>query len=269
MVRTVARVATFVTMVVQSDIDRARQLLTQATRVVVLTGAGISAESGVPTFRGDGGLWKSYRAEDLATPQAFARDPRLVWEWYGWRRELVGKCEPNAAHVALARAAIAHEQMLIVTQNVDGLHSIAAERSGGADGTRAMPLLLHGSLFETRCTRCDWCREDRDPVEASSADTLPRCGRCGALARPGVVWFGESLDERTLERVFDAASAADVCLVVGTSGVVQPAASIALVTHGAGGAVIEVNPTDTPLTPYATVSIRERAAIAVPEILRS
>src|SRR4051812_30514379 len=177
-----------------STLDRAANLIASAQRVLVLTGAGISAESGVPTFRGEGGLWKSYRAEDLATPQAFARDPRLVWEWYGWRRELVGGCVPNAAHLELATLAIRRDGIVIATQNVDGLHANAARRVDESKAERALPLELHGSLFTMRCTRCDWSREDRRPVDATSLDTLPRCERCAALARPAVVWFGESLE---------------------------------------------------------------------------
>src|SRR5215216_3869419 len=146
--------------------NRARGLLRDADRVVALTGAGVSAESGVPTFRGAGGLWKEFRAEDLATPQAFARDPRLVWEWYGWRREVVRACSPNAAHLALARFTIGHSETLIATQNVDGLHRLA--------GTPEQRLLeLHGALFRVRCTRCSWRTEHVEPIDASSSETLP------------------------------------------------------------------------------------------------
>jgi NAD-dependent deacetylase len=253
--------------------EQASQLIALARRIVVLTGAGISAESGVPTFRGAGGLWKTYRAEDLATPQAFARDSRLVWEWYGWRREVVARCEPNDAHRALARLALRHDNVTIVTQNVDGLHMIAAQSVAfetSDDERRARPLELHGSLFTTLCTRCEWRRDnDREPINASTLVTLPRCERCGALARPGVVWFGESLDPAALDRAFAEAAAADVCLVIGTSGVVQPAASIALATRDGGGSVIEVNPIETPISDYARISLRARAAAVVPALCAS
>ena len=249
--------------------EHAQQLLSRADRIVVLTGAGISAESGVPTFRGEGGLWKSYRAEDLATPQAFAKDPRLVWEWYGWRRALVGACKPNEAHLAVARLASDRDGVSIITQNVDGLHADAAGQLNGSSAQRAMPLELHGSLFVTRCTVCDWQRADRDAIDASSIETLPHCQRCGALARPAVVWFGESLNPQVHERAFHAASEASVCLVIGTSGVVQPAASIAVATYQRGGAIIEVNPTETPLSPYAAVSIRGRASVIVTDLLNA
>ncbi len=236
----------------------ARALLCEAAQVVVLTGAGISAESGVPTFRGADGLWKTHRAEDLATPEAFARDPRLVWEWYGWRRELVAACAPNAAHSALAAAARERPGRHIITQNVDGLHAMVA----GDDG--AQPLELHGSLFRTQCTRCGASWDDRQPVDATSGATLPRCMECRALARPGVVWFGESLDPRVLGNAVRLASAADACLVVGTSAVVYPAAGLAELTRRAGGSIIEVNVTPTPLTSSATVAIRGTAVSVIP-----
>ena len=244
-------------------IDRARTVLGNADRVVALTGAGVSAESGVPTFRGAGGLWKEFRAEDLATPQAFARDPRLVWEWYGWRRAIVRACSPNAAHIALARAAASRAEFRIVTQNVDGLHAAAAE------APEAKPLELHGSLFRTRCTRCEHRWEDRSDIDAASRETLPRCSACGALARPDIVWFGESLDPDVIDAAAVAASNADVCLVVGTSALVHPAAGLADLTRRAGGHVIEVNVADTPLTGSATVALRGPAATILPLILPS
>ena len=241
-----------------SLLETAKSLVERAQRIVVLTGAGISAESGVPTFRGEGGLWKSYRAEDLATPEAFARDPRLVWEWYGWRRDLVSRCVPNAAHVALARAAD-QRAMTIATQNVDGLHTAARTAE------RAL-VELHGSLFRIRCTTCTWRAADRSAVDATSHDTLPQCTACGALARPDIVWFGEALEPAHIDRSFSEAAEADVCLVIGTSGVVQPSASLASITRQAGGAVIEVNPVETPITSIATVSIRGTAVDAVPRL---
>ena len=243
------------------DVGRARSLLRGARRVAVLTGAGVSAESGVPTFRGDGGLWKQYRAEDLATPHAFARDARLVWEWYGWRRGIVRDCKPNAAHIALAEAARTRSDFRIVTQNVDGLHGAVSE----SDADR--PLELHGSLFRTRCTRCAARWDDRADVDATSLDTLPKCETCGSLARPDIVWFGESLDPLILEEAIDLASTADVCLVVGTSALVHPAAGLADLTRRGGGSVIEVNTAETPLTSKSAVALRGPAAVIVPAIL--
>jgi NAD-dependent deacetylase len=246
------------------SVDRARTLLSEAGAVVVLTGAGVSAESGVPTFRGAGGLWKSFRPEDLATPEAFARDPRLVWEWYAWRRALVGGCEPNAAHRAMAEWALRRDGVTIVTQNVDGLHARAArEAAAGQDAGPALPVEVHGSLLRDRCSGCD-ARTEPITVDAASVATLPRCTRCGSLLRPDVVWFGEMLDESVLAAADAAAASADVCLVVGTSGLVHPAAFLPLRTRAHGGVVIEVNPEETPITRAAEISIRGRAAEIVP-----
>lgn len=251
-------------------LSRARDLLARARSVVVLTGAGVSAESGVPTFRGDGGLWKSFRPEDLATPEAFRRDPRLIWEWYGWRRDLVGRCRPNPGHAAIAARALdpAGPPLVVVTQNVDGLHEVAARAAAGTgDAAAALPLELHGSLFRCRCTRCGARTSGREPVDASSAATLPRCARCEALLRPDVVWFGETLDPEVWEPALAAAAEAEVCVVVGTSALVHPAASLPLATARAGGAIIEVNPDPTPLTTAVAVALRGPAGALLPELL--
>ena len=247
------------------DVERARALLTDARRVVVLTGAGVSAESGVPTFRGEEGLWKRHRPEELATPEAFARDPRLVWEWYGWRREKVGACSPNAGHRALAAFQAGRPGVTLVTQNVDGLHEAAARERGG--GGAAAPIELHGSLFRVRCTGCGRRAPHRGRVDAADASTLPRCDACRALLRPDVVWFGEALDPEVLEAAFAAAEAAEVCLVVGTSAVVHPAASLPRATMAGGGAVVEVNPQPTPLTAAASVSLRASSGALLPLLL--
>ena len=257
-------------------IERARSLIDAADRIVVLTGAGVSAESGVPTFRGAGGLWKTFRAEELATPGAFARDPRLVWEWYAWRRALVSECEPNAAHFALARLALSREGTTLVTQNVDGLHARAAhevadEMACPGDATRAMPLALHGDLFATRCNDCGRdageVTVDATSITTKSVAELPRCARCGGLLRPGVVWFGESLDPGVLGAATAAAEGADVALVVGTSALVHPAAGLAAHTLARGGALIEVNPDATPLSDRATVALRGAAGAIVPALV--
>jgi NAD-dependent deacetylase len=190
-------------------------------RVVVFTGAGVSAESGIPTFRGAGGLWRDFRAEDLATPHAFARDPELVWQWYEWRRGLVRAAQPNAAHLAIAKLPRA----VVVTQNVDGLHA----RAGSRDIVE-----LHGNIFRVRCTRE---RKTMDAFDAF-ATTPPQC-ECGALLRPDVVWFGEPLPPDAWERATDVISEADLLLVVGTSRVVYPAAGLVDLCRGL---VIEINP---------------------------
>lgn len=264
------------------DIRTARRSLDSAASVIVLTGAGISADSGVPTFRGRGGLWKDYRPEELATPDAFARDPRLVWEWYGWRRAKVAACEPNEAHLALARWQAERAGIRIITQNVDALHAAATRRLASgrrverprASRQRPPPdadaiLELHGSLFRTRCPGCGDRRESREPIAATSASTLPRCERCGALLRPDVVWFGEPLDGRVLARSFELAEEAEACLVVGTSAAVQPAASIASAAARTGALLVEVNPEATPLSRLADWSLRGRAADVVPLLVEA
>ncbi len=206
--------------------------------LVVLTGAGVSAESGVPTFRGAGGLWQQFRAEDLATPQAFARDPSLVWQWYAWRRELIAKCEPNAAHRTLAEMERAFSRFLLVTQNVDGLHRRA--------GNRRM-VELHGNIWRVRCVREGTVTEDcRVPLP----EIPPRC-ECGALLRPDVVWFGETLPDDALQRAVEAAETCTVMLVVGTSATVHPAASLPWTAKSHGARVIVVNPEPTPLDDMA------------------
>ena len=249
--------------------EHARALIGRAERIVVLTGAGVSAESGVPTFRGAGGLWKSYRPEQLATPEAFARDPRTVWEWYAWRRRVLAGCAPNPGHRALARLALAHDDVTLVTQNVDGLHHRAAEEvvSDRADAARAYPLEVHGALHRDRCSGCDARGPGRFEVDTTSSETLPRCEACGALLRPDVVWFGEPLDTDVLGAAFAAAEAAEVCIVVGTSAVVYPAAAVPEIALRAGAALIEVNPEETPLSPLASVSLRSGAASTLPALL--
>lgn len=252
----------------ESVVAEARAILKDAGSIVVLTGAGISAESGVPTFRGEDGLWKSYRPEELATPQAFRRDARLVWEWYQWRRELIAGCEPNPGHGALARLALGREGVSLITQNVDGLHELAARREAGeGEPDAAIPLELHGAIFRVRCTQCHERSGHRDAIDATSEETLPSCESCGALLRPDIVWFGESLDPWVLDESFRLAKEADVCLVVGTSALVQPAASIPLVTLEGGGAIIEVNPQETPLTRAARVSLRGASGEVLPALL--
>lgn len=249
-------------------LEDARGFLTSARTVCVLSGAGVSAESGVPTFRGEGGLWKSHSPEELATPHAFRRDPRLVWEWYDWRRGKIRVCRPNPGHDALARFALGNRSVRIVTQNVDGLHEAAArEAAGGGDPTPALPLELHGSIFRVRCTRCTYKLPHRESISTDTPEDLPRCPVCSSLLRPDVVWFGESLDPGILSEAFRVAQASDVCLVVGTSALVHPAASVPLATHDGGGSIVEVNPTDTPLTDLARVALRGMSGEVLPRLL--
>jgi NAD-dependent deacetylase len=222
----------------------------------------------VPTFRGFEGLWKSHRPEELATPEAFQRDPLLVWEWYGMRRDMMAACEPNAGHYALARFALSRGGVSIVTQNVDGLHARAAlEEAGDGDPAPAIPLELHGGLFRDKCSGCGRRSDPPGPVDASSMETLPRCVVCNALTRPDVVWFGEMLDPVVLSSAFAKAKAADVCIVVGTSALVHPAASVPLATLERGGAIIEVNPEPTPLSSQVAAELRGPSGEILPELL--
>jgi len=223
--------------------------------VVALTGAGISAESGVPTFRGAGGLWRNFRPEDLATPQAFARDPKLVWEWYAWRRELVSQCAPNQAHRTLVEIEehVGQGAFTLITQNVDGLHEAAGSRN---------VLRLHGSLWSMRCAREGTLFVDR---RVPLNEIPPRCPACGDLLRPDVVWFGEMLDPEILQSAFDASQRARTMIVVGTSALVQPAASLPMVAKRNGARLIEVNPDETPLSSYADEVLRGPAAVELPK----
>ena len=226
-----------------------------AGSVAVLTGAGVSAESGVPTFRGVDGLWKNFRAEELATPEAFERDPKLVWEWYNWRRGLIGGCMPNPAHIAIASLERLSGDFLLITQNVDGLH-----RKAGSEKL----VELHGNLWRMRCTAGCGTIENHDvPLEPMP----PVCEKCGELMRPDVVWFGEGLDTGILERAFEAAEECDVMVVAGTSTVVQPAASLPVVALGGGAVVIEVNTDPTSLTPLADHSIMGKASEVLPALV--
>ncbi len=224
------------------------------TYVTVLTGAGVSAESGVPTFRGEEGLWKNYRAEDLATPQAFADDPRLVWEWYDWRRGVIAGKRPNPAHYAITDLENLFEKFLLITQNVDGLHRRA--------GTRRL-VELHGYIFGMRCVREGKVEENLDVPLASIP---PMCG-CGALLRPDVVWFGEALPAQALEAALRASRECDLMLVVGTSAVVQPAASMPLLARRAGALVVEINPDPTPLSPHVDLVLQGKAGELLPEVV--
>jgi NAD-dependent deacetylase len=254
-------------------LEQARALLREAPSVLVLSGAGVSAESGVPTFRGSGGLWRNYRPEELATPEAFARDPRLVWEWYGWRRELIGDCRPNAAHRALAQWLLEDPEMRVLfTQNVDGLHELAMAEACGVAVEDLPPALrprtLHGQIFRVRCTACGLRSLHRGPIDSSRVDTLPHCTQCEALLRPDVVWFGEALDEPLFDDATRKAQHATLSLVIGTSGLVQPAASLPHMTLAGGGVVIEVNPDPTPISQHAHVWLAGAAAVMLPELLR-
>ncbi len=236
------------------NIDTIKAKLAQARSVTVLTGAGISADSGVPTFRGADGLWRNFRPEELASPEAFARDPQLVWEWYNWRRELLATKSPNPAHVALAAMERHFEHCWLITQNVDGLH-----RAAGSENVSE----IHGNIWRVRCTGCGGIAENREvPIPI-----LPHCGACGALLRPHIVWFGESLDPEDLEQSAAALRSCQVMLIIGTSGVVYPAASFAPIAKAAGAFVVELNLDPTPNSGLVDISLQGRAKDLVPRLL--
>ena len=212
-----------------------REWLRNASSIAVLTGAGVSAESGVPTFRGNNGLWKQYRADELATPGAFARDPKLVWEWYDWRRSVIAQAKPNPGHYALVEAEERAHKFTLITQNVDGLHELAGSRN---------VLRLHGSIWMLRCLECKREREDR---RSPLPELPPRC-ECGGMLRPGVVWFGEALPRKVWRDAEAAARSADLFLLIGTSAVVYPAAGLAPIAKTAGARVVEINVAETGLS---------------------
>ena len=227
-------------------------------KVLVLTGSGISAESGIPTFRGPEGYWRKMKPEDLATERAFRRDPALVWEWYRERRHLVKAAEPNAAHRALAVLGAKAEEFLLVTQNVDDLH----ERGGSKEDDLVH---IHGRLFVDRCLNGDYETTHLAP------SGLPTCPRCGELLRPGVVWFEEELNPQNVARVesFLKGKDCDAVLVIGTTGVFDYIRDWAVQAAGHQGMLIEVNPNPTELSPLAGTLVRGQAATVVPELVKA
>lgn len=236
------------------SVAEAKEWIEQARSIAVLTGAGISAESGLPTFRGPGGLWRNFRPEQLATPEAFHRDPQLVWEWYDWRRSVHAQCEPNAGHGALAALEGRASNFVLITQNVDSLHERAGSRS---------ILHLHGSLWRVRCMVC---HGEEENTQVPLDPLPPRCA-CGGMMRPGVVWFGESLPQAEMERAMQAAYSADVFLVAGTSAVVYPAAALPHVAKQHGARLIEVNLETTELSSVAHISLRGKCGEILPQLL--
>ena len=230
--------------------------LCRARSVVVLTGAGVSAESGVPTFRAaQTGLWENFKPEELATPEAYRRNSKLVWEWYEWRREKVRTVQPNAGHKALAAMARRFAEFTLITQNVDGLH----QRAGSAG-----VIELHGNITRTKC----FAENIVVPEWTKTGEVPPRCPQCKGHLRPDVVWFGEDLPEAAINEAMHASGACDVFLSIGTSSVVYPAAMLPEIALRIGATVVEINPDETPLTPTATFSLRGPSGVVLPELLR-
>ena len=234
--------------------DLIRQLAA-AKRVTVLTGAGVSAESGVPTFRDTRtGLWAKFSPEDLATPRAFRRNPRLVWEWYAWRRQLVAEAKPNPAHLALAEMETLFPHFQLITQNVDGLHQRAGSRK---------VIELHGNITRTKCF-------DEGTVVSSwkeTGDVPPKCPNCGGWLRPDVVWFEEAMPQAEMELAAEASTACEVFLSIGTSTAVYPAASLPFEALRSGATVVEINPQPTPLTERAHHTLPGAAGVVLPELI--
>ncbi|MCD6559686.1 MAG: NAD-dependent deacylase [Palaeococcus sp.] len=234
-------------------IEEAAKLIAHSRFLIAFTGAGISAESGIPTFRGHGGLWENYRVEEVATPEAFRRNPSLVWDFYKMRIRKMKDAKPNKAHLALAELEKMGILKAVITQNIDDLH-----RRAGSENV----IELHGNIYRVKCTSCDYrenLKESGRLDEFLDEDELPGCPKCGSLLRPDVVWFGEPLPEQALDEAFNLARRADLCLVIGTSAQVFPAAYIPMLVKDEGGRIIEINPDNTGITHLADIILRGKA----------
>ena len=237
-------------------IDRARQRIARARSIFVLTGAGVSAESGIPTFRGNDGLWKNYSATDLATPRAFEKDPQLVWDWYHWRQRIITRAEPNPAHTAIVTLEHHTTGFLLLTQNVDGLHRRAGSRN---------VLELHGNIFRARCLSCGSAMDHTPPREDEEPE-LPRCG-CGGLLRPDVVWFGETIPQDIWHTALQFLEHTRIAIICGTSGIVWPAAAIPQIARQAGITTIEVNLEPTSISSMVDFSLTGKAGELLPHLI--
>ena len=250
-------------MVLRESITQAAGLIAHSQRLTILTGAGVSKESGVPTFRDAlDGLWARYDPGQLATPYAFIENPKLVWDWYEYRRDLVRQAAPNPGHYALAELEDLLPHVVVITQNVDDLH----QQAGSSD---IIP--LHGAIMRNKCF--DNCQGDPTIIDVAALTEFdpengpPRCPHCGAWVRPDVVWFGESLPSEKLQRAMALSQASDVMLVVGTSGVVQPAASMPLLALRGGAKIVEVNPTRSAITPLADLWLEGPSGEVLPQVI--
>ncbi len=243
-------------------IQQAADLLRSARRVAVLTGAGVSKESGVPTFRdAQDGLWAQYDPQELATALAFMRNPQLVWDWYEYRRGMVRAAQPNPGHHALAQLAPRFDDFTLITQNVDDLH----ERAGSTD-----VIHLHGNIAQSKCFKN--CRGEPTLINVAQLETdesPPKCPYCGEFVRPDVVWFGEMLPQDALVQAMQASRAAEVMLVVGTSGIVTPAAALPGLAREHGARVIEINPDETPISHVAHLRLAGRSGEVLPQLVEA
>lgn len=239
-------------MKMEEKIFEAKGLIDKATYITVLTGAGISAESGIPTFRGENGLWRNFRSEDLATAEAFSKDPKLVWEWYEWRRKIIRDAKPNPGHYALAELENQVENFTLITQNIDGLHQLAGSRS---------IIEMHGNLWQVRCTGCGKVEQNR---EVPFKELPPVCRHCNSIGRPNIVWFGEMIPMAIIDSALLAIEKCDVMLVIGTSGVVEPAASLGLIAKQTGKPVVEINLERTPNSGLYDLSIIGKSGEILP-----
>jgi len=228
--------------------------LAGSSKVVALTGAGVSAEVGIPTFRGPDGLWEGVKLEEVATPEAFKNNSQFVWNWYRERRLRMREVNFGVSHKALAELETIIPEFILLTQNIDGLHAKAGSKN---------VIELHGNIWFDRCSKCGV------RVEASMEQKIPRCKNCGGLMRPDVVWFNEPLPEEALNEAFEASASCQFFLSIGTSALVQPAASLPLIAKNNGAFLLEINPNETPLTYYANWSFRRKSAEILPAIVEN
>lgn len=241
----------------ENDINKAYELINEASLITVLTGAGISSESGVPTFRGDGGLWNNYRPEELATPKAFFENPEIVWEWYDWRRSVMKKAEPNHGHYALSELERQKEKFTLITQNVDGLHQLAGSEN---------IIEMHGNLWEIRCTKCGNLEKN---YQVPLPKLPPECSKCREIMRPNIVWFGEIIPMQKIDRCILAIEESDLFMIIGTSGLVEPAASFGFVAKEHNKPVVEINLEPTPGTGLYDISIKAKSGEVLPLLIES
>ncbi len=237
-------------------VAEAAEILRRSSSVVVLTGAGVSAESGIPTFRGAGGLWRNFSPEELATPHAFSRNPKLVWEWYNWRRSIIKKAKPNPAHTTIAELERIFDSFTLITQNIDGLHRKAGSRN---------IIEFHGNIWKERCTSCTFTRKNERIYDES--ELPPKCDKCGGIMRPSVVWFGEPIPGEVIRESEKAVLGCDTFVSVGTSSVVYPAAGFIEYAVSHNKRTIEINLERTPMSDIVDVSIQGKAGEILPSIL--